>query len=133
MVEVAAPTPNTTMIVKTKIVGSSFRTTRARIKLANLKNGEVLRVVREPDNPVDLNAVAIYLYSDKLGYIPAVLAAKVSPAMARGVPVRARKVGQKGTGEIELMVTRKGFPVPSEPAEPPTVSVSRRFRQLDID
>lgn len=35
-----------------------------------LKNGDALRMVREPDNPYDANAVALYAGGIKLGYIP---------------------------------------------------------------
>lgn len=35
-----------------------------------LTDGDALRMVREPDNPYDVNAVALYAQGVKLGYIP---------------------------------------------------------------
>jgi len=39
-------------------------------KIAKLKGGEALTLVREPTNKFDRNAVAIYLGEDKIGYVP---------------------------------------------------------------
>lgn len=35
-----------------------------------LRVGEPLRLVREPNNPHDPNAIAIYFRNDRLGYVP---------------------------------------------------------------
>lgn len=35
-----------------------------------LKNGEKIKTVRDPENPYDANAVALYSKGVKLGYIP---------------------------------------------------------------
>lgn len=41
--------------------------------LGELRAGEGLQLVPEPDNPYDSQAVAIYRGSDKLGFVPAEL------------------------------------------------------------
>lgn len=35
-----------------------------------LKNGQMLRMMREPDNPYDANTIALYIKGIKLGYVP---------------------------------------------------------------
>lgn len=130
---VVKPQPNGTATMQTRVVGSTFCGPEALPRLIGLKMGQMLRLVREPNNPADVNAVAVYFYTGKLGYIPRELAKRVAPAMDRGIPVRARKAGRPGTGDIELMITRRGFPVPPEAPEPPTVRPHKEFRKLDLD
>jgi hypothetical protein len=55
-----------------------------------LKPGDELTLVREPDNPYDENAVRVEWRGTKLGYIPRRENADVARQMDRGAPVKAR-------------------------------------------
>jgi hypothetical protein len=58
--------------------------------LAKCEEGEVLRLVREPDNPHDSNAVKVLTVAgEQLGYITATAAETVAREMDRGHQVRA--------------------------------------------
>jgi hypothetical protein len=55
---------------RTTIVGTKYRGRGAVVALGQLRKGEALELRREPDNPHDSNAVAVYHGSDHLGYVP---------------------------------------------------------------
>lgn len=57
-----------------------------------MKVGDVLTLVREPDNPHDANAVRVEWNGHRLGYIPQRENADVARQMDRGAPVKARIV-----------------------------------------
>lgn len=57
-----------------------------------MKPGDVLTLVREPDNPHDANAVRVEWKGSRLGYIPRRENADVARQMDRGAPVKARIV-----------------------------------------
>ncbi len=52
--------------------------------ISELKPGDKLDLVSEPDNPYDSCAVAIYLGEDKLGYVPAAMNGEISQLMYFG-------------------------------------------------
>jgi hypothetical protein len=56
--------------MKTTIVGTKYRGRAAIAVLTRLRPGDRLRLVREPDNPHDSNAVAVYSGTTHIGYIP---------------------------------------------------------------
>jgi hypothetical protein len=57
--------------MKTAIVGTKFCGEAAVAALVKLQKGAPLRVVREPDNAHDLNAIAVYsVENEHLGYLP---------------------------------------------------------------
>lgn len=72
------------------IMGSSF-IGGAGMLIDRLKPNCVITLTREPDNPRDVNAVAIYWGARKIGWVPAGLAAELAPHMDRGVKVICRK------------------------------------------
>lgn len=72
------------------IVGSSFYP-GSDIWLAKLAPGQQLRVEREPDNKYDANAVAVYIFQQKLGHFPRGFAAEVAPLMDAGFKLSATK------------------------------------------
>jgi hypothetical protein len=51
--------------------------------------GDQLQLSREPDNPYDENAVAIYREGIKLGYLPRVENIAVARMMDKGQPIKA--------------------------------------------
>ncbi len=55
-----------------------------------MKVGDALALVREPDNPHDANAVRVEWRGHKLGYVPRRENADVARQIDRGTPVRAR-------------------------------------------
>lgn len=57
---------------------------------ADLRTGDELALLREPDNPHDANAVSVYWREHKLGYVPRTQNATLAWAMDRGDAVVAR-------------------------------------------
>lgn len=55
-----------------------------------LSTGDSLRLLREPDNPYDRRAVAVYWRDSKLGYVPRAANTAVSQMMDRGERLVAR-------------------------------------------
>lgn len=55
-----------------------------------LRAGDRLDLVREPDNPHDANAVRVDWQGRKLGYVPRRENAAVAWGLDRGAPLRAR-------------------------------------------
>jgi hypothetical protein len=100
------------------IMGSSFIPGASGLidKLTN-RIGLLLDLKREPKNPADPNAVAIFWGGYKLGWVPRGLAAEIAPFMDSGVSVICRKAagvaGFKGVvrGVLELAY------IPPEPKE----------------
>lgn len=72
------------------IVGSSFYP-GAGNWIAKMRPGQELRVVREPKNPHDANAIAVYLFQQQLGHFPRGFAAEVAPLVDKGLKLRAWK------------------------------------------
>ncbi len=69
--------------IHTKIVGVTADDHQDNIEL--LDEGEALKLVREPSNPHDRNAIAVEISDgDALGYISRDLAAELAPAMDAG-------------------------------------------------
>lgn len=55
-----------------------------------LREGDVLRLIRESTNPHDPNAVAVYFRGDKLGYVPRSENMAVAQLLDRGEVLEAR-------------------------------------------
>lgn len=72
------------------IVGSSFYP-GAGNWIAKLAPGQRLRVEREPNNQYDANAIAVYIFQQKLGHFPRGFAAEVAPLMDAGLKLTAIK------------------------------------------
>jgi hypothetical protein len=71
----------------------------ARERLARLIHGEELTLIREPENPFDKNAVAVYDGDLHLGYVPAADAPAVVRAL-QSLPVHAIYLGAPATTTI---------------------------------
>ena len=56
----------------------------------HLSPGDSLQLLREPDNPHDRRAVAVYWDTSKLGYVPRAANTAVSQMMDRGERLAAR-------------------------------------------
>ncbi len=88
-----APLPAATQTVKLLVQSSplaGFRHHEAAIVWQELRVGDRLALVREPDNPYDANAVRVEWTGRKLGYVPRTENAALAWAMDRGERVSAR-------------------------------------------
>lgn len=111
----------------TKIAGVSFGDRQEVAR--SLSRGDVLNVVREPDHPIDPNAIGLYTQDGRhVGYFNAMLAAKLAPVMDSGVKYTAivdvvtggdegNHVGvniivQKLDVDVEDRVERTSIPLP---------------------
>lgn len=85
----------------TYIVGSQYRV-GAREAIKELRKGEELSLRREPDNPHDRNAVAVYdVCGQHLGYVPRQDAGAIAKVLDRGLPCTA-KCRMRGTTSIDI-------------------------------
>jgi hypothetical protein len=75
--------------MKTTIVGTKYRGPAAVAALARLRPGDRLRLVREPENPHDSDAVAVYSGTMHIGYIPRGVNRDVADAIMRADSVAA--------------------------------------------
>ena len=60
--------PRKILLLESPLAGYQYH--RAEGVRSFLRVGENLRLVREPQNPYDGNAIAVYFRNDKLGYVP---------------------------------------------------------------
>lgn len=87
---VAAFAQATIIVQQSPLAGFQFYDGKALWN--EMKPGDMLTLVREPDNPHDANAVRVEWNGTKLGYIPRRENADVARQMDRGAPVKARIV-----------------------------------------
>jgi len=103
----------------TKIVGVTYKnpdgTDRQKI-IKKCKKGEPLKLVREPDNPVDEHAIAVFRETgEKIGYIASHVAFRaegagdLAPHMDEGGGVRAKVVEIIGGPSGFLGLQRKSY------------------------
>ncbi|MFY9316906.1 MAG: HIRAN domain-containing protein [Burkholderiales bacterium] len=69
---------------------AGFRYGAAAAVWPELREGDALELVREPDNPHDANAVRVDWRGRKLGYVPRRENAAIAWSLDRGAPLRAR-------------------------------------------
>lgn len=69
-----------------QIMGSPFYP-GASTYIAKMGPGQPLRVVREPNNEHDGNAVAVFIHSQQLGHFPRGFAAEIAPLIDAGIAV----------------------------------------------
>lgn len=91
----------------TYCVGAQYRT-GAREAIRELRTGEALTLRREPDNPHDRNAVAVFdACGQQLGYVPRADAPAVAKVMDSGLPFTARcRIGGSSAMTIEWETER---------------------------
>lgn len=78
----------------------------------HLRGGEELKIVREPENPYDRNAIAIYnTKGEQCGFVPAKMARWITPVLDAGVIwVKSAKVewvtdwGEKNFAQLEITI-----------------------------
>lgn len=63
--------------MRTHIAGVSYRPIECQAAFTELKDGDELELIPEPDNPYDPNAIKVMKGEFHLGYVPAKLAAQI--------------------------------------------------------
>ena len=69
---------------------AGFQFYSGKVVWSEMKVGDPLTLVREPDNPYDPNAVRVEWGGEKLGYVPRADNADLARHMDRGTKVEAR-------------------------------------------
>lgn len=69
---------------------AGFQFYSGKILWSEMKVGDRLELVREPDNPYDANAVRVEWKGQKLGYVPRADNADLARHLDRGLTVEAR-------------------------------------------
>ena len=76
--------------IETKVAGVRFESRRYRA--CRIRKGEELELRRDYDNPVDLNAVAVYGKTGQIGFLERFLAQRIAPDIDAGTAVLAKTV-----------------------------------------
>ena len=98
------------------IVGTSFYPGAWNL-LKRLRSGNQLRVVRQPTNKYDKNAIGVFWGSKQLGHVPRGLAAELAPVMDAGIEIKAMK--ENGPVAVIKLYWDDGQPekeIPNDPA-----------------
>jgi hypothetical protein len=77
------------MEVATCIVGTKFRGPAAVEAIAQMREGDEVRLVREPENKYDTWAVACHYLGLHVGYVPKQANPKIAAALDAGLTVTA--------------------------------------------
>lgn len=85
----SAQAPGISIVVQSSPL-AGFRYYDATALWDEMKVGDALTLVREPDNPHDANAVGVEWRGHKLGYVPRRENADVARQIDRGINVKAR-------------------------------------------
>lgn len=88
----AKPTPRI-LIQETSVAG--FQHHQGERLWQQLAVGQQLRLAREPDNPHDKRAVAVYRGGAKLGYLPRQANYSVAQMLERAQPLRATLIERR--------------------------------------
>lgn len=72
------------------IVGSGYYPGAGNC-IERLGPGQLLSVLRQPDNPADANAIAVYYFNQMLGHVPRGFAAEVAPLVDAGAMIKCWK------------------------------------------
>ncbi len=86
--------------INSAVVGTKFHPAGSNA-LSDAAQGEMVALVREPDNEFDPNAVAVHINGHKCGFVPRAQAERLAAGMDAGKPVTARVYGTK----LEIEIT----------------------------
>ena len=87
--------------IRTKVRGISHRNgdgTRRQKIVRQCRCGQQLRLIREPDNRYDQNAIAVYVGHSQLGYVSRDLASDLAPIIDDGGSAAAEVLQVTGGG-----------------------------------
>ncbi|TXD36729.1 hypothetical protein FRC98_12955 [Lujinxingia vulgaris] len=82
------PPPGHALLIHTPVAGLQFH--EFQLAAFPLDLGQRLRVVREPDNPYDARAIALYAGDRRIGYVPRRLNKMPARLLDAGWPLIAR-------------------------------------------
>ena len=88
-VSAETPRPQVRLLVQSSAL-AGYRYHEAKAHWGEFARGDALALVREPDNPHDPGAIAVFWRNHKLGYVPRSQNAALAWAMDRGEQVSAR-------------------------------------------
>ncbi len=71
------------------VVGIKHRPREALDAVRQMKAGDRVRLVREPDNQYDRNAVQVWFLAVHIGYVPKVANPRIAAAMDAGIAPEA--------------------------------------------
>jgi len=90
--------------ILTKIAGISFRQEFTK----DLKSGDILTLIREPNNQYDPNAIAIFFNGNQLGYVNKFNAESIAPRLDAGTKamcvVKELTGGGQKTQGVNIMI-----------------------------
>lgn len=89
LISLPAPAQTVRVLVQSSPL-AGFQYYGGKILWDEMREGDRLALVREPDNPHDANAVRVEWRGTKLGYLPRAENRDVARAMDRGTPVSGR-------------------------------------------
>lgn len=74
--------------------------------LVGMHRDQQLNLIREPDNPYDPNAIAVYHMAHRVGYLPRTLAAELAPQMDQGIIYIALTVRMQQANNFRIRVKK---------------------------
>lgn len=89
LVSLPAPAQTVRVLVQSSPL-AGFQYYGGKILWDEMREGDRLALVREPDNPHDTSAIRVEWRGEKLGYLPRAENREVAQAMDRGTPVSGR-------------------------------------------
>ncbi len=92
LVSLPAPAQTVRVLVQSSPL-AGFQYYGGKILWDEMREGDRLALIREPDNPHDPLAIRVEWRGEKLGYLPRAENREVAQAMDRGTPVSGR-IGQ---------------------------------------
>ena len=72
------------MVLSTKLAGVSYGDRQKNIKSFAYSDLTDCKLIREPENEYDFNAVKVVVGSLEMGYLPKIVAANIAPEMDSG-------------------------------------------------
>jgi len=69
-----------------------------RWTLIDFSIGEIVDLVREPENPVDKKTIAIFRHGIRIGHVPKSVSRILAPYLDKGSRYECRIVSVRGTG-----------------------------------
>ena len=113
-----------TITLITTIVGTRHKGPRAIAAVLQLYPGDHVRLVREPDNPHDPNAVCCHVRGLRVGYLPKEIAPTIAAAMDSRINVAA-VVSERADGSSGRLIRGPSLSITWEETAPPPVVSSK--------
>lgn len=106
------PPPHHALLIHTPVAGLRFH--QFELAAFPLDLGQRLRVIREPDNPYDARAIALYAGDRRIGYVPRRLNKMPARLLDAGWPLIARiehlTTGYRDRGPSRTRISPHAYP-----------------------